>query len=291
MKPWFAALLLFGCSSAAPEPVAAVDAAPTKSERAPAKPIVDADPGYAGVVLPSVAVDLAPTYEGKIEALHVAVGQRVVVGAPVATFDPAAAQEALEIARAEVRIAKGAAGEAAAAAKHARQRLATEQSLFAQGITAADNVSSARADRAQAGAASSSAAGQIAAAKARVEQLERQLQDMALTAPFTGTVAAVYREGGALASPAQPVLRLIDTHKSFVRFAVPPADRTDLAVGRLVDVQLDWVDTPLTATVRDIAPEIDAPTGMIFVEAELTPDSVGKTVPNSPVWVSPQPVS
>jgi|GEM_PF-1822877 len=254
-------------------------------------PIVDADPGYAGVVLPSTVVDVAPTYEGKLESVHVSVGQTISKGAKVATFDPAAAREALAIAQAELKVARGRAGEAAAAARHARRRLATEQELYSQGITAADNVSSAQSDRAQAGAASASAAGAIAGAKARIEQLERQLEEMDLAAPFAGTVAAVYRESGSLASPAQPVVRLIDTSKSFVRFAIPPEDRPGLMVGTVLDVTLEWGEDPLAAVVRDIAPEVDAPTGMIFIEAELTTQSVPRAVPNAPVWVTHQSLS
>lgn len=278
-----------GCSSAAgsadagapPAAAPTQDAAPAGSHR-----LVDEDPGYAGVVLPAVAVDVAPTYEGKLEAVHVAVGQTVAAGASLASFDPAAAREALAIAQAELRAAKGRAGEAAAASKHARRRLETERTLYAQGITAAAEVASAQADRAQAGAATASAAGEIGAAKARVEQLQRQLGETALAAPFAGTVAAVYRESGALAGPSAPVLRLIDRNQAFVRFAVPPGDRASMPVGAIVDVRLEWDEAPLTAAIRDVAPEVDAPTGMVFVEADLTPDSAARSVPNSPVWIT-----
>lgn len=274
-----------GCSSAqsqaTPESVPHAVVAPTAN----VGPLVDADPGYAGVVLPSVVADLAPTYEGKLETVTVAVGQRVEKGATVATFDPAAAREALAIARAEVRVAKGRAGQAAAASRHARQQLATERDLYQQGISAANNVSQAQADRAQAGAATSSAAGEIAAAKARVEQLERQLTEMSLAAPFAGTVAAVYREAGSLASPAGPVVRLIGTDRSFVRFAIPPEELATMGIGHKVVVALEWAGEPLSGVVRDIAPEIDAPTGLVFVEAELDAASVARAVPNSPVWV------
>ena len=275
----------FGCDEVeTPEPKTAPE--PTEPDPVIEDPIVDADPGYAGVVLPSLVVDVAPSYAGKLDKVHVSVGQKIEKGAKVATFDPAAAREALAMARAELKVAKGHAGEAAAAARHARRRLHAEQELFSQGITAADNVASAQADRAQAGAASTSAAGAIAGAKAKIEQLERQLEEMDLTAPFSGTVATVYRESGAQASPAQPVFRLIDTSQSFVRFAIPPEDRPSIMVGTILDVTLDWDPTPLSAVVRDIAPEVDAPTGMIFIEAELTTESVTRAVANAPVWVS-----
>ena len=211
--------VVLGCDEAeAPQPTVAAEA--SEPELVIEDPIVDADPGYAGVVLPSTVADVAPTYEGKLEAVHVSVGQKIDKGTKLATFDPAAAREAIAIAQAELEVARGRAGEAAAAARHARKRLATEQELYSQGITAADNVTSAQADRAQAGAASATAAGAIAGAKARIEQLERQLEDMDLTAPFSGTVATRMEDGLAQKGPqSEPSerLRLSATAKRLLR--------------------------------------------------------------------------
>lgn len=247
--------------------------------------LVSDDPGFVGVLMPSAAIDLAPTYEGKLDKLHVKIGQWVVQGSAVATFDPSAAREELEMARAEVRVAKGEAGQAAALARHAGRRLAVEKQLFEQGISPASAIDDAAADRARAGAAGSSASGRIAAAKARVEALERQLEETDLAAPFSGQVALVYREAGAVAGPAKPVLRLISTEKSFVRFAVPPAAVSTLRPGATVDVVVEWLAQPMEATIRDFAPQIDQPTGMVFVEAELAPSSVPNARPHSPAWV------
>ncbi|HWB79477.1 MAG TPA: efflux RND transporter periplasmic adaptor subunit [Nannocystaceae bacterium] len=247
--------------------------------------LVSEDPGFVGVLMPSAAIDLAPTYEGKLDKLHVKIGQWVVQGSAVATFDPSAAREELEIARAEVRVAKGEAGQAAALARHAGRRLAVEKQLFEQGISPASAIDDAAADRARAGAAGAGAAGRIAAAKARVEQLERQLEETDLAAPFSGQVALVYREAGAVASPAKPVVRLISTEKSFVRFAVPPAAVSTLRPGATVDVVVEWLAQPMEATIRDFAPQIDPPTGMVFVEAELAPSAVPNARPHSPAWV------
>jgi RND family efflux transporter MFP subunit len=247
--------------------------------------VVDEDPGYVGVLLPSAAIDVAPTYEGKLDRIHVQVGQWVEQGTPIATFDPAAAREALAMAQAELRVARGEASEAAAMSRHASRKLRTERQLLQQGITAADNVADAHAERMRAGAATSSAAGRIGAAKARVDQLTRQLEETDLVAPFSGQIALVYREAGAVSDPARPVARLIDTARTFVRFAVPPPETKDLAVGEAVDVMVDWLPEPMTATVRQIAPEVDAPTGLVFLEAELSAGDIAHVKPHSPAWV------
>lgn len=281
------ALVVFGCGADEAETVAPIS--PAAASKAPGghESLVTPDPGFVGVLMPSAAIDLAPTYEGKLDKVNVKVGQWVELGAAVATFDASAAREELEMARAEVRIAQGEAGQAAAASRHASRRLATERELFAQGISAADAVDDAQADRAQAGAAGTSASGRIAGAKARVEQLERQLEETDLAAPFSGQIALVYREGGAVASPGKPVVRLISTDRSFVRFAVPPSEAGRLQAGAAVDVIVEWLAQPLPATIRDIAPEIDPPTGMVFFEAELAPSAIPNARPHSPAWVRP----
>lgn len=285
MKKLLASMLLVACAAqeSTPAPAAAPEAA--VREAVPSSEVVAKDPGWVGVLMPSAAIDVAPTYEGKLERVHVDVGQWVEQGTPIATFDPSAAREALAMAQAELRVARGEAAEAAAMSRHASRKLRTERQLLQQGITAADNVADAAAERMRAGAMTSSAAGRIGAAKARVEQLERQLEETDLVAPFSGQIALVYRESGAMSDPARPVVRLIDTSRTFVRFAVPPPETKDIAPGDEVDVIVDWLQQPMTAKVRQVAPEVDAPTGLVFLEAELGAGDIAHVKPHSPAWV------
>ena len=280
------AMAIVGCRAAEPAGAAASSAVATPTQPEVAiDPTVVTAPGHVGVLMPSASIDLAPSYDGELEKLSVAVGQWVPAGAAVATFDPAAAREALAMARAEVRVAQGEAAQASAMARHAGKRLATERALVEQGISAAHTIDDAQADRARHGAASSSAAGRIAGARARVEQLERQLGQTTLVAPFAGQVSIIYREAGALAGPSKPVVRLVDTSRSFVRFAVPPEQVAGFVRGQSVDVVVEGVAVPLAATVRDVAPEVDAPSGKIFVEAEIAASSVTQARPHSAAWV------
>ncbi len=243
-------------------------------------------PGFhVGVLMPASSVELAPTYDGTIRSIHVKVGDHIEKGTAVATFDEKEAREALRMAEADLRGAKGAAASAWAVARNARRRLETEKKLFQQGITASNAVDDARAQTEQAGAAGSGAAGGVAAAKVKVEQLQRQLQEMDLAAPFSGKVAMVYRKKGAQAGPNRPVLKLIGTERTLVRFAVPPEQAETFAIGQSVEVHVDWLEAPLAAVIHEVAPEVDAPTGLVFLEAELTSEP-GELRPHSPAWVS-----
>jgi RND family efflux transporter MFP subunit len=283
------ALCFAGC--VAPETPAVTPAAAPPASKTDDVELVQAPPGWVGVLLPAGVADVAPTIEGKIDRIQVTVGQSVEKGSSLATFDPSAAREALAIAKGDLKAAQGMVAEASAMAGHARQRLAAERKLFAKGITAADDVSAANADRRKAGGAASSAMGQVASARARIEMLERQLKETSLAAPFAGRVALVYRENGALAGPSHPVVRLIDTSKSYVRFAVPSNEAAALGVGHSVDVIVDGLPRALRAHVRHLAPEVDAATGLVFLEAEIVAADAALGTPQSPAWVRRPPVS
>ena len=215
------ALALAGCVGSEVAP-ATQPVATTPTAKSDDGLLVTPTPGWVGVLLPAGAADVAPTADGKIDRVVVTVGQTVAKGSAIATLDPAAAREALAIAKGDLKAAQGMVAEASAMAGHARRRLDSERKLFAKGITAADDVSAANADRRKAGGAAASAMGQVASARARIEQLERQLKETSLAAPFTGRVALVYRENGALAGPSLPVVRLIDTSASRCRRPTPP---------------------------------------------------------------------
>lgn len=288
-RGWARAAVLAACvgviacgasaSSVTPAPVASTATAAAE------QPLVPVQPGWVAVLMPAKSIDVAPEFEGEIAELTVGVGQAVEQGGTLAKFDTDAAREELAIAKADLLAAKGAAAQAAAAAKGARRKFLTEQRLAAQGYSAAEAVADARAESGRTGGATSNAAGQVAAARARVDALERRLRETQLVAPFAGRVAVIYREQGALAGPGAPLVRLIDTSGTIVRFAVSPADAASLPTGTAVEVVVDWLPQALPARVHHSAPEIDAPTGMVFVEAEV--DGMGgvDVPPQSPAWV------
>jgi hypothetical protein len=56
-----------------------------------------------------------------------------------------------------------------------------------------------------------------------------------------------------------------------VRFAVPQCDAGRLAPGARVQVSLPSLGRALPAVVEQVAPEVDAVSGMILVEARLDP--------------------
>jgi len=76
------------------------------------------------------------------------------------------------------------------------------------------------------------------AAAAAVAAIERQLEELTITAPTNGVVEAVEIQVGELVSPGAPVLSLLDTEQMWIR-AYVPSRYLSLKIGQTVKVVFD----------------------------------------------------
>ena len=82
------------------------------------------------------------------------------------------------------------------------------------------------------------AAAAVAAAKAAVEAIITQKEELKIRAPASGTIEAVELQKGDLVTAGAPVLSLMDTSRMWVR-AYVPENRLNLKIGQEVDVSVD----------------------------------------------------
>ena len=109
-------------------------------------------------------------------------------------------------------------------------------------------------------------------ARARIAQLEARLASSRILAPFDGRVARRYLDAGANAAAGTPVVRLISSQALLSRFAVPP-DRASIPLGAEVRIEIETPRLVLSGSVERVAPEIDAASQMVFVEALISDTS------------------
>lgn len=253
-----------------------------------------ADPGaadrYIAVIAPMEAVDLAPRLAGELTALYVQTGGRVEPGQRVADIDARLVQEELAVAEAALHSARAALRQAEVDIADAEHTVASEERAVAKGASPRRTLEKARFARDRAQAARSHALAAIAEEEARVEKARNRLNDAQIRAPFAGVIAMLYRDPGASVGPDFPVARLIAGHGLRVRFAVPLTDAGRLAPGRTVTVEAANAQRPFAAVIRQIAPELDPASKMIFVEAELSarPAETAAIYPGAAAWVSIQ---
>jgi RND family efflux transporter MFP subunit len=269
----FASVLACGSEPSAP-PAAKPAPAPTPALTEPAPegvavPPAPEDRGFVGVIAPVEAVDVAPPFNGKLTAVHARPGDRVTAGQVLAEVEPKPLREELAMAAAALRAAKAGARQARVDVRDAERQVKSEKRAVAEGVSPKRQYEEAlyTLERARAAAAGASAA--VAEAEARVDSAKNRLDDTAVRAPFAGTVAMRLRDRGADTGPGAPVVRLLGEGGLRVRFAVPPEDARRFTPSTAVSIDVEGTPGPLRGTVRQVSPELDGPSRMIFVEAEL----------------------
>jgi RND family efflux transporter MFP subunit len=237
--------------------------APAPSREPPAAE----EKGFIGVLLSGEAVDVAPQFEARLEAVHVQLGDRVERGARVANLDARPIRRELAMARAALNAAQAQVSQARIERDQSRQQLDRRKDLSA--AVSKEELESARFKLQKGKAALEMARAQVAEKRAQVQQLREKLANVVLRAPFSGFVALRYVDRGAVVRPTQPVIRLLSTEGFRVRFAVPPARSKDVSIGRRLRVAVEALRTEIPGTISHAAQEIDAAAQMIFVEGKL----------------------
>lgn len=222
---------------------------------------------YLGVVLPSQEVDVVAEAAGRVRAVAVRPGDAVAGGALLATVAVDGAGEELRIGRAGLAAAESRLAELEVEVRRARQehrqRQALGDLLSRAAVEAAAFELEATARRRDAARA------EVEREQARVARLEDTAGRSAIRAPFAGRVTVRHVDPGAVVSAGTPVIHLIGRGARRLRFAVPPAEVDDLDTGRPLRVELESGPPLRRATLSRVAPEIDAASQMVFVEARL----------------------
>lgn len=278
-----------GCSSARPDPAAEVPAAEAVAEARSVPVVAEVDRGYVGVVIAGESVDIAPKTAGELVAVHVRTGDRVEGGDRIATLDDRRAHEELKMTTASLRSAQARLQQTKIDAKEARRKLIELQALVRAGHDSRSSLLEAEYEEARANATVVEAQAEVATLRTTREQRERELVETTLVAPFSGTIAERYADAGTVVAAGSRVVRLISGDTPWVRFAVPPADVKRLQVGDVVVAELETLHTTMHATIRQVAPEVDGASHLVFVEAqlELPPDVQGGAQTGAAAWVRP----
>lgn len=234
---------------------------------------------FLGVVIPHESVDLTSKFEGRLERLEVDVGDHVQQGAVLARLDVRPLAQDLAAARANLqgsRAEEQAAGLALAEAREKKGRYFTPRSLEL-GVYSEEELAKIRYEESTALARLEAARARSLEQQARVVELEQNVGDAVLVAPFSGVIATRPVSPGARIAAGQPILRLLGTGGQKIRFAVPEEQARQLAPGAPLRLSIDQPGVTLAGHVESIAPEVDAAARMVFAIATFEtppPDTV-----------------
>jgi RND family efflux transporter MFP subunit len=237
---------------------------------------------YLGVVLARESVGVASEVEGQLEEVLVRVGDAVERGQKLAVLDTRTLTHQLAIERAALRVAQADQRNFELQGARVDQEYRRRQTL--EDVLSREELESSGFDVEVAAARLEAAAAEVAGVEARIGQLETQLASSVIRAPFAATVAERHLDPGALVAPGMPIVRLISSGGALVRFAVPPDDAGRLSLGAPLRVEIETTGTVLHGAVENLAPEIDAASQMVFVEAGLEPSAeVTAAVPSGSI--------
>ncbi|MDI1443440.1 efflux RND transporter periplasmic adaptor subunit [Polyangium sp. 6x1] len=267
-------LLLPGCHD--PECVriaAQVDAPPPTSPGSgtTSESVAEPTPRFVGVILSRNTVDIAPRFDGKIGEVSVRLGDRVPEGGLIAVLDAPAVAFDVRMAAAALKSAELSRDQAKQELAEAEERLARREGLSAEGLTTGEDVATARHQVAIRRAHVETLSAQIDERRAKLALFRRSKTDLHITAPFEGYIAARFVDPGASVTAATPVVRLVGARSLFVRFAVQESEVALLSAGRALRIGTveGKPEVVLDGKVDRIAPEIDAASRMVVVEATI----------------------
>jgi RND family efflux transporter MFP subunit len=242
-------------------------------------PRTGAPTSFLGVVIPHDSVDLSSKFEGRLDHLEVDIGDRVQQGAVLARLDVRPLEQELAAARANLqgsRAEEQAAGLLLAEAREKKGRYFTPRSIEL-GVYSQEELAKIRYEESTALARLEAARARTREQQARVVDLEQNVSEAVLVAPFDGVVATRPVSPGARIAAGQPILRLLGTGGRKIRFAVPEDQARQLESGAPLRLSIDQPGITLAGRVESIAPEVDAAARMVFAVAvfnEPPPDTV-----------------
>lgn len=226
---------------------------------------------YVGVVTSPERSDVAPVDAGVLEAVLVEVGDRVKAGQVLARLRADVSEAEISRARAELRVAQTRRRRLAGTVEDANAVAVEEESLFARGHgTRRDRDETRRKERRER-ARLAEADAEARAARARIGVVEEAAKARLVLAPFDGIVTARHLDPGATASAGRPVVHVVRSSGTRIRFAVPTVDVASLEVG--ADVRVESERDGYDARVEAIAPDVDVASQMVFVNARLVSET------------------
>ena len=300
-----AAALAAGCGTAKGESTSATaPAALTVSVVAATERPITRFLKVTGTLAAEESADVAAEIQGRVIATPVERGTRVAAGADLIRIAPAEAQAQAAEAEANAAQLEGRLGlnggteldiekvpEVAnaratltlAQGDFERARMLFEKKLLSQAEfdqrSAQAEVTRRQYDIARNGAVQQYQA--LLAARARVSLARKALADTVVKAPFTGVVGERLVSVGDYVARGTKVASVMRTNPLRLQLTVPQQFSTDVAVGRIVSLEVD--STPgkqFTGKVRYVSPALQADSRTLIVEA-VVPNEDGSLRPGS----------
>jgi multidrug efflux pump subunit AcrA (membrane-fusion protein) len=223
-------------------------------------------PSFVGVVVAGQDAELGAELGGEVVRVFKEPGATVKQGEPLLQLAALSVLGARKLASAQALEDRSSIRSAQLAAQSALDQV--ERMVRAEAAYSERDLRKARNDAASAAADLDRMKATAALHRAsHGRELAREGKQL-VRAPFDGVLSARYLDTGDFASPGQALAKVVDATR-FVRVALPAREHALLRVGTLVQVLSAGSDLPLSASVVDVDPELDAAAAVGFARAGL----------------------
>jgi RND family efflux transporter MFP subunit len=208
---------------------------------------------YSGEIQAENEVKLFAKIPDRIERFYVDIGSRVTAGSPVAKIYAQTLEQGVRQAEGGLTAAK--AQEANLSAEFIRgEKLFKENAMSKQQYDAVrTQFEAAQAQRQQ--------------AEAVLASIRDQLEETMVKAPISGVVGERYYDAGDMASPAMPLVRIVQMERVKLILQAAEQDLGRLAVGQETKIRVkSYPDLVFKGNIWKISPVLDPMTRMAMVE-------------------------
>lgn len=261
------AVLLSGCSAEAEKP-ASTTSAPlvqigTENVITVKRDSIVVGPNITGELRPRREATVRAELGGSLIRMTVEEGQAVREGALLGEIDAKALSDMRLSAASAVRSAEN-------QLSVANRELERTEQLVAAGAVAQRDLDVARNTVTQADA-------QLADARSRLVNAEKQLGDAKIHSPITGIISKRSVNRGDVVSPGTELFTVIDPSSMRLEASVPSESLSDLRVGATVDFSVRGYEKRFQGVIERIAPQVDPTTRQVPIYVTI-PNGEGRLV-------------
>jgi RND family efflux transporter MFP subunit len=223
-----------------------------------------------GNLIGAATVEAVPRVNGRLEAVLVKLGDRVRKGQAIAKVEDREIREQVRQQQAAYKVAEATIRQREADLKLAQTNLERNRSLLERQLLPRQTYDDTEARHNAALAQLDLARAQVEQSKARLDELNINLQNTVISSPVDGFIGKRYLDPGAAVSPNAPVASVVDIHVVRMVVNVVEKDVKRLRIGMDAQVQVDaFPNEKFTGRVSRIAPVFDPQTRTAEMEIEV----------------------
>lgn len=216
-------------------------------------------------------VALTPKYPGRILEISVTPGAIVTRGQILVRLENSESDARLKQARAQLSLAEAESTRASTDARRLRhlydKEAATRQSLDI--AIAEERQSAAR----------------VLEAQNLVRQMDSQLSESLIRAPFDGVIDLRLQDPGEMALPGQAVLTFLQTPILRIEATLPASCISGLEIGGRISARTGNDNTSISGVIEELAPASDRTTETVLLKARIDPSEGKPPMPGTFVWM------